>query len=318
MAVLIDDPDLKTKSLYPTVKLCDYGLAYSYANTEIVDLKRRLWSLSTPGIMAPEINMYVRSDSRQAPYARAGSKADVYSLGRTIKALMKPAMRRIEYKVRGALEFHMPFAYKYFPYSRDLFDLVQQCTSLNSRKRPGVQELYNKTAKFAEAAYNTVQKAAASPDRKGTYEGQVLWNQQLKEKYMTNSGFAAAFKSHDWATTHKAALLELWSTRPPTPAKYAPPDGHYAVGNGLAPPMTLSEVHRFLRKVEDERPTKDWRKAREFIDHRGKPLKRAGGGKFHRYRAQDLLKEYSFDKNWRARRLERERRRRAETDSDRP
>lgn len=298
------------RNLYPTLKLCDYGLAWSFANKDIISFKRSEWSQSTPGIMAPEVNDRIRSDPKQAPYSLPSISSDVYSIGRLMARLLRiPYLREADNMadVNRILDLKMEFSYEFYPYTRLLVDLALQCTNKDARKRPEIQELVNITGMNAAARYSTVASAASDPGLGGSYAGQVLYSKELQDAFLDekDQSFKSAVIARDWLTTNKPQLDKIKNALGPVGRDRAPPAGHIATGHGLGAPIKFEVLQAWLKEEGDTRATREWR-ALMIPKRRGRGMSRVEKHTLYQYLGRDWLNKFDEDYSWRRKKHEKE------------
>lgn len=298
------DPDPEVRSLYPNFKLCDYGLAYSLPNEDIIRLKRAGTTGGTHGYMAPENNPDIRSDPKQAPHAREGNAADVYSLGTVIKNLMNISIIWMTDAQQEVVDLKSSYSYMYFPYTRDLVELVSRCMDIDSRRRPGIQELFNKTRHFADEAYRGVVKSAKSPGVRGTYRGMVVWNERMQKSFRNDKEWAEELFQHDWRYIYRKELKRIRTVKLPAAKKHLPRRGYYVVGNGLLRPMTRKQLRRWMSHMNDNRGTDEIFGPIQFLDSRGRFVKRSDSDEVHRFIGFRMLKSVKSNKYWKKTKVE--------------
>ena len=298
------EPDPEVRSLYPNFKLCDYGLAYSLPNEDIIRLKRIERTGGTRGYMAPENNPGIRSDLKQAPHAREGNAADVYSLGIVIKNLMNISIKWMTDAQKEVIDLKSSYSYMYFPYTRELVELVSRCTDPDSRRRPGIQELYNRTRHFADAAYRRVARSAKSPGLRGTYPGMVVWNKRLRDSFRDDKEWALEVFEHDWRFIKNKELKRIRTVGLPAAKKKLPRRGYCVVGNGLLRPMTRKQLRRWMNHMNDDRGTDEIFSSIQFLDSRGRYVKRSDSDEVHRFIGYRMLKTIVSDYSWKKKAFE--------------
>lgn len=295
--ILLSDPELNNRDLYPTLKLADYGLAYSIPNDEIRRLKRTMWSGGTPGYVAPEVNSRIRDDPNQTPHPIASHLSDVYSIGCTMIDFLRLPMSRYSKASWELLDLDLDFSYQYYPYSRDLVDLARQCVKPDPKDRPSAIDLYQRTRRHVEESYDLVEKASqANYLRPGTaFAGQMLWNNTMQERYTANDHFRNAYKNaNDWTSTHSHAIRQLDQAAMNPQEDNIPPSGHVAIGNGLGGYCSLAQLTKDFVGV----PFESYLATMKVYDLSGNVLMRDGGEPILRFIGQDRLLAPEPNPDW--------------------
>lgn len=286
--VLLSDPEPNNKNLYPTIKIADYGLAYSIPNDEIRQLKRVLWTGGTQGYVAPEANFRIRDDPNQTPYPIASHLSDVFSIGCTILDFLRLPMSRYSQASWELLDLDLDFAYQYYPYSRALVDLARECVKPNPMDRPSAIALYQRTQRQAESYYGFVEESAQSNYLRSdtAFIGQVLWNKTARGIYRASDRFRDAYKSaNDWISAHSDEISQL-DEAASTPREYnIPPSGHVALGNGLGGSCDLAQLMESFAGI----PVESYLAPMKVYDGLGRELVRKGGEPILRFIGQDRL-----------------------------
>lgn len=228
------DPDLNNRPLYPTIKLADYGLAYTVPDENVRYLKRQAWSGGTPPYAAPEVMWEVRRDPEQAPHDKVYPESDVFSVGCIILEMMRMSLERYHAKSKQAIDFEFPFPYNFFPYSEILRELAMDCIKKDVRSRPRVRAVYKRTKYYADLWYGKVSGPGLGKPQEA-YAGQVLWNKDLRNRFETNMHFRWNYTIHnDWFYNHTDSVAKLSRTATdPGQANVPRDDEEVAIGNGL-------------------------------------------------------------------------------------
>ena len=302
--VLLDMPDPNNRTLYPTLKLADYGLAYSVPNNKIRRLKRAMWCGGTLGYVAPENNDRIRSDPSQAPNPYVSPRSDIYSLGCVILACLRQVTPRYLKESWSLLDLDLEWSYEYYPYSRALVDLARRCIIPNKEQRPTPYELYSLTNDHAKQTYNPVFKASKMRNPEGVHAGLMLWTKEQQNVRRKSSRFRGAFRENtDWFIAHEQEMsrLQIAATRPGLAA--IPPadfvDG-VSLGNGLGGFCRLADIE----KVYEGLPREFYVAPLTILDHHGNEVKRKNRKPFLRFIAQDRLHPAEPQENWLQKRME--------------
>lgn len=203
------DPDLNNRPLYPTIKLADYGLAFTVDNEDIRNFKKMAWSGGTRPFAAPEVMSNVRKDPTQAPHDMMYSETDVFSVGCIILEMLRIPFGRYDKVCKELIDYKFPFSYDVFPYSDILRDLAMDCVTRDVRLRPKVREVYKRTKYYADLWYGKVSGPGLEKPQ-GAYAGQVLWSQDLRNRFKTNMHFRWKYTIHnDWFYNHTDSLAKL-------------------------------------------------------------------------------------------------------------
>ncbi|MCJ1466413.1 hypothetical protein MMC07_005032 [Pseudocyphellaria aurata] len=286
--ILLSDPEPNNRSLYPTIKIADYGLAYSIPNDEIRRLKRSMWTGGTQGYVAPEANFRIRDDPNQTPHPIASHLSDVYSIGCTILDFLRLPISRYSQASWELLDLELDFAYQYYPYSRALVDLARECVKPSPMDRPSAIDLYQRTQRHAEKVYVFVEELSqANHSRPDTaFGGQVLWNKAARGIYRASDRFRDAYKSaNDWIFAHSHQLGQLDEAASTPRESNLPPPGHVAVGNGLGGSCKLAQLMETFAGV----PVESYLAPMKVYDGLGRELARKGGEPILRFIGQDRL-----------------------------
>ncbi|KAL8815914.1 MAG: hypothetical protein Q9223_005005 [Gallowayella weberi] len=204
--ILLTDPDININQFYPTVKLSDFGLAYTVPEEGHGELRawKSTFGLGTRHYQAPEVTKtnlignFRPGDFRHVPEDEFhGSHSDVYSLGVTIYSLLKSI---------DAVRDHPDVGF----YSKELLLLVTSCVNKRINDRPKVHDLYTRTfegmSKYRLIALT--QQSDAGPD--APFHSQLLY---------TNAQYKASSSSQDpvlqraYEEANRAPLINWKPTR---------------------------------------------------------------------------------------------------------
>ncbi|KAI9729361.1 MAG: hypothetical protein M1834_006884 [Cirrosporium novae-zelandiae] len=176
----------ETNTFYPTVKVADFGQAYTLPQGKELNAVlnyKSSWIGGTPEWRAPE------RVNEQAP----GSYSDVWALGKLMIELMRPAQKYLEEQ----LPFE-PLGGEHLPYSTKLLDLAFDAFHDDPMQRPDIFGLFQAVRK--EYKYHTRQteatiqanRTAAQPVAFLSHE--ILYKRQHQDMFNTNSNFANEYR----------------------------------------------------------------------------------------------------------------------------
>ncbi|KAI4179059.1 MAG: hypothetical protein L6R41_008067, partial [Letrouitia leprolyta] len=181
-----------TDSVYPTIKLGDFGVAYSIQES---NPKLRAWKSTfrygTYSFMAPEIETlspYSKGNFRPVPPRNIhGSHSDIWSLGAVIEALMSTRFQA----VKDHPNFDSPFVEEY--YSARLQNLVARCKSYSIGSRPSIYNVYLRTQKaMAEWRTKVMEEIDHTPANRPSHS-QVLFSKADQERFLQDRAFRNAY-----------------------------------------------------------------------------------------------------------------------------
>lgn len=266
------EPDPNNRPLYPTIKLADYGLAYSQ-NDAIREAKGYMWSAGTKNYSAPELMYNVRTDKAQTPHHLIYPETDIFSVGCIILEMMRIPFGRYQSDTHTLIDYEFVFPYESVPYSDILRDLAMDCVRTDVRTRPRVREVYKRTKHYADLWYSRINGPSVE-NPQDAYAGQALWSQGLRKRFETNMKFRWSYIIHnDWFYNHQASVYKLLRTTM-DPGKANVPRGNLvAIGNGFAIEEKLTKLPG---EVYLERPSLQRLRMRVF-NRRGKLLRRRDG-----------------------------------------
>lgn len=215
--LLLVNPDDATTGLYPTIKLCDFGIAFTMPES---NSKVRAWKSTfqygTRGFWAPEVetaNPLRNGPEKFRPVAASrihGSHSDIYSLGAVIEQLMDLRFNTL----KDHPDFDNPHVVDY--YSSELRDLVKACMKTRTHSRPAIYDVYQQTCK-AMVEWCDAALAEADSVRDGRpFQCQVLWSKADRARFQQNHNFRHAYRK-----INRAPLLTGKKTIPP-PARNIP------------------------------------------------------------------------------------------------
>lgn len=283
------DPDLNNRPLYPTIKLADYGLAFAVHDENVRNLKINAWSAGTRPYVAPEVMSNVRTDPNQAPHALMYSESDVFSVGCIILEMLRIPFGRYHEVCKELIDYEFPFSYDAFPYSDILRDLAMDCVTRDVRLRPKVREVYKRTKYYADLWYGQVSGPGLEKPHEA-YAGQVLWSQDLRNRFETNMHFRWKYTIHnDWFYNHTDSLAKLYRTAFDPGKANIPRDGE-AVGLGNS-----------FDYPENIRGKLEW--STQVFNRNGDLLKRKDGKEILRW-SRSQLSPPVLDPNWKSNRAD--------------
>lgn len=228
---------MHSRRLYPTIKLADYGAAYSIPNDAVRKMKRA-WNRGggTWPYTAPEGTPEIRHDPYQTPNPIVSPQTDIYSLGCVILDFIRITWeKRYIADERSNLDLDLPYAYEFFPFSKDLVDLVRQCVKADSKLRPTPKELFDRTQKHADSSYAPLcsTESLTTRHRWDVHPGIAMWNFEIQARYRTSPVFRDAVTQLDWFSQHKSEMARLRVAVVETSMEMRPPEGQVAIGLGL-------------------------------------------------------------------------------------
>lgn len=212
--ILLTEPDNETNSLYPCMKLADFGLAHTLGESvKDVQYYYSNFRLGTPGYIAPEVDSKVaeQENRRRAPHELHGSYSDIYSLGATCQDALK------------LLENYADCSYKNFTfvrlykdegesldklrsfYSPELRCILRGCTEVDPRRRLRLGHLYLMCNWERHIHHNKADAEAAAAEAEGADRGffhnRVLYSQEDQNLYDKDPAFRQKYRK---------ANLERW------------------------------------------------------------------------------------------------------------
>ncbi|KAI9881556.1 MAG: hypothetical protein M1830_000120 [Pleopsidium flavum] len=235
--VLMALPDTEVNRFYPTMKLADFGLAYTIPNETIRHFKSQYGAGGTPGYMAPEMDPTIRKNPQLVTYPFPGSHSDVHSLGLMMQEFTRLATPRYPPYAVSLLEDGLQegWGWEYWPYSEDLTLLIHHCTQRDARNRPTAYDLYRRTKEKSEGMAELLETLDRHAQTEHTNRyfttGTVLYTREQQEEFKQYDGFRNAYiRATDWFHRHEEQFADLCDAAVnPRPA----PPGYIAIGNGL-------------------------------------------------------------------------------------
>ncbi|KAL8720292.1 MAG: hypothetical protein Q9225_002830 [Loekoesia sp. 1 TL-2023] len=192
--ILLAQPNESVTSLYPAIKLGDFGVAYSVQESNV---KLRAWKSTfrygTNRFMAPEVEaVNPKTNGNFSPVAASnihGSHSDIWSLGAVIEGLMATRFNAL----KDHPKFDSPFVEEY--YSSRLQNLTAACKTYSIHSRPAIYEVY---------------VPRNSPDDQ-PFHCQVLFSKADRERFLNDRAFRKAYTK-----VNRAPLLEGKTAEHPT------------------------------------------------------------------------------------------------------
>ncbi|KAI4192108.1 MAG: hypothetical protein LQ346_004479 [Caloplaca aetnensis] len=208
--MLLIPPDDSVDSLYPTVKLCDFGT--SFTMPESIP-KLRAWKSTfqygTSGFWAPEVETAKPLENVPGKFRPVaahrihGSHSDVYSLGAVLDQLMDLRFNAL----KDHPDFDNPHVIDY--YSPELRALVKACRRTQIYARPAIWDVYRQTSE-AVVRWRDAAHAEAKSVRTGRpYQSQVLFSKADRARFDNDPGFR-----HSYRRSNRAPLLTGKKTTP--------------------------------------------------------------------------------------------------------
>ncbi|KAL8734085.1 MAG: hypothetical protein Q9181_003330 [Wetmoreana brouardii] len=203
--------DMKTNGLYPTVKLGDFGVAYSMPES---NNKLRAWkstfNYGTPCYMAPEVRDLdpdafgqfrpISPDSLHGSHTVGNTKypmrflllteanQDVWSLGAVIEELLE-----LRYNaVKDNTDINIQYIEGY--YSTELQRLVNACKSRSIHIRPPIYDVYLRTLegrdKYKRIAVTEVKEVSKT---RQPYHSEVLYRREDRLRFYRDRTYRTAY-----------------------------------------------------------------------------------------------------------------------------
>ncbi|KAL8689280.1 MAG: hypothetical protein Q9218_005012, partial [Villophora microphyllina] len=206
--ILLTAPDPQINEAYPTVKLGDFGAAYTVSESLP---KLRMWKSThyygTPGFMAPEVQTVDQENQfhfRPVPEdLQHGSHSDVYSLGIVMEKLMSLRWYAVTDMENNGITTS-PFRF----YSAELERLAAACRSESVQHRPDIYDVYRHTS-IGREYYKRIasREREVVPDVGPPYHSDVLYKFSDRMKWKGSRGFRAIFSK-----VNRAPLLKTPDT----------------------------------------------------------------------------------------------------------
>ncbi|KAL8936464.1 MAG: hypothetical protein Q9216_004915, partial [Gyalolechia sp. 2 TL-2023] len=190
--LLLASPDDVINSLYPTIKLGDFGVAYSVQESNV---KLRAWKSTfrygTSSFMAPEVetvNPQSKGHFNPVPPSNMhGSHSDIWSLGVVIETLMSTRFNAL----KDHPDFDSPFVEDY--YSSHLHDLTAACKSYSIRSRPSIFTVYLRARKGMTEWNNTALEEARNTPTNRPSHSQILFTKADRTRFLKDRAFRNAY-----------------------------------------------------------------------------------------------------------------------------
>ncbi|KAL9043659.1 MAG: hypothetical protein Q9214_003161 [Letrouitia sp. 1 TL-2023] len=183
--IFLTVPDDHVSDIYPSIKLGDFGAAYTLDDAfPRLQQWRSTFNYGTEDYQAPEVEM--ADEETQGQFRRVplhelhGTHSDIWSLGRSIEKLMCSS------NVHGIVEKEV--------YSDKLKTLVKQCTENIYEARPKILELLKCTGdEMSKHREFALEQKRTSNGR--CYHNQVLFSKQDQDRFRGNNGLSDEFKT---------------------------------------------------------------------------------------------------------------------------
>ena len=209
-------PDTEVHSLYPRIKLADFGLAYTLGGpVTAVQHYKSTHEYGTTGYIAPEIEDRTpeKYGRRRMPHELHGPHSDIYSLGMTCKHLMglvhrhesasKPLDLTSKQKQDRALTNSVLDNF----YSHELREMARRCIAKDPRDRPKTFKLYQESKaqmeRHRDQLYAEKTAATSADGGTATFHGHVLYSNDEQLHYQSDSKYAEDYRH--------ALLQPLWT-----------------------------------------------------------------------------------------------------------
>ena len=212
--IFMTTPDEEIHRLYPTLKLADFGLAYTMGGpVTAVQHFRSCHHYGTDGYIAPEIADCTPEQNlrRRMPHELHGPHSDTYSLGMTCKHLIRLIdLHRSESSHHkrsksSPEQSHDENNLNSF-YSDELRSILQRCVAKDPRDRPKTYKLYLEAKAQMELhrdmAYAEATAATQGENTGDFFHSRVLYTEAEQRRYEMSSAFREEYR--------RANLGPLW------------------------------------------------------------------------------------------------------------
>lgn len=195
--ILVGAPDPVINKHYPTIKMADFGLAYTIP-TGRDDIRRYKsnWGAGTPNWRAPEVQQIVDGYTGMTPYALHGSHSDVWAVGKIMAEMCSLVWDHYPESQIDAFNREERWAIKAHVYSRQLFGWINRCMRPDGRRRPSPWRLLQATEAEAgprKEALDFNERRTAIGTKHGLYDGQMLMEKKDRDLFTDNSEYRQAY-----------------------------------------------------------------------------------------------------------------------------
>ncbi|KAL8914058.1 MAG: hypothetical protein Q9172_007163 [Xanthocarpia lactea] len=191
---LMTRPDDTINALYPSVKMSDFGLAYTVPEkgNDKVRAWKSTWQFGTTGFRAPEVAHLIRPSTGSfdpvPPNALHGSHTDIYSLGVTISFLMKmgiEAVTRLDTVDARHVQNY---------YSDELRTLANMCKGHGISARPLVYDLFLYTQERMKKYQRIARKEKTDAADEWPFHSQVLYTKESRIRFRHDPVFRIKYE----------------------------------------------------------------------------------------------------------------------------
>ncbi|KAL8847482.1 MAG: hypothetical protein Q9221_007475 [Calogaya cf. arnoldii] len=193
--LLMAGPDFSVNQFYPSIKMSDFGGAYTLPETGYDNFRRwkSTWRFGTEPFEAPEVKILNPSEQgRFSPtsgqYGLHGSHTDIYSLGRTINWLI---LRN--YLAWADEAGNVPELVGRY-YSTDLRLLANACAKDRIRERPSAYELLQQTLKGTRKYQRIARKEQADAEDGWPFHSELLYTKESQMQFRTDPEFRMRYE----------------------------------------------------------------------------------------------------------------------------
>ncbi|KAL8910013.1 MAG: hypothetical protein Q9171_004673 [Xanthocarpia ochracea] len=191
---LMKRPDDTINALYPSIKMSDFGLAYTVPEkgNDKVRAWKSTWQFGTTGFKAPEVAHLIRpsigSFDPVPPNALHGSHTDIYSLGVTIFFLMKISIQAVT-RLDTVDARHVQNYY-----SDELRTLANWCQGRGINTRPLVYDLFLQTQKGMKKYQRIARKEETDAAVEWPFHSQVLYTKESQIRFRHDPVFRIMYE----------------------------------------------------------------------------------------------------------------------------
>ncbi|KAL8731046.1 MAG: hypothetical protein Q9166_003697 [cf. Caloplaca sp. 2 TL-2023] len=201
--LLLTDPDGSINGLYPTIKLADFGLAYTVP--EKGHEKLRAWKSTfisgTEDFKAPEVkDLRPSGEGSFNPVPESqlhGSHTDIYSLGLTMSKIIDSSVKALA-RHPDAVDDRYIDRY----YSSELLRLVKACHHYPTSIRPKIHDLYQRTLEGMTKYQRIARKEQSDADDGQPFHSQVLYTEVQQFRFEHDPIFKMMYE-----TVNRAPLV---------------------------------------------------------------------------------------------------------------
>ncbi|KAL8657230.1 MAG: hypothetical protein Q9226_002125 [Calogaya cf. arnoldii] len=193
--LLMAGPDGSVNQFYPSIKMCDFGGAYTLPETGYDQFRRwkSTWTFGTEYFRAPEVRILNHSEQGKfsrtsGDYGLHGSHTDIFCLGKTINYLVG---RNLLVWADEPEDFS-EHVERY--YSTDLRLLIHSCTKQAISKRPSAYELLERTLEGTRKYQRIARKEQADAEDGWPFHSELLYSTESQEKFGNDPEFRMRYE----------------------------------------------------------------------------------------------------------------------------